>query len=200
MIPMLSLYFCLSIFSCEKEKEEKKPVKISENQEKTKLSPIKRGEMLVNGIGCHDCHTPKKMTPQGPALDMDKMLSGHPSEEKLAAYNPEILQSYALFSYGLTAAIGPWGTSFAANLTPHETGIASWTESQFMTAIKKGKYKGMEGGRELLPPMPWQSYSQLPDEDLKAIFAYLKSINPVDNAVPNPIPPSGPAPGQAAGQ
>jgi hypothetical protein len=56
--------------------------------------------------------------------------------------------------------------------------------------MKDGKYKGLENSRTLLPPMPWQGYSQMPDEDLKAIFAYLKSIKPVSNLVPMAIPPT----------
>jgi hypothetical protein len=130
------------------------------------------------------------MTDKGPVLDPDKLLSGHPANEVLLPYDNEILKSYALFSMGLTAAIGPWGTSFSANITSDETGIGTWTEEQFMTAIRKGKFKGQEGGRELLPPMPWMFYKNFPDEDLKAIFAYLKTVKPVENVVPAPLPPS----------
>lgn len=153
------------------------------------VSPIKRGEMLVTATGCHDCHSPKKMTDKGPIIDPDRLLSGHPANEVLGAYDVETAKSYLLFTPGLTAAIGPWGTSFAANLTPDDTGIGGWTEAQFLTAIKHGKYKGMENNRPLLPPMPWQSISNLPDADLKAMFAYLQSIKPVSNLVPPPIPP-----------
>jgi hypothetical protein len=88
-----------------------------------------------------------------------------------------------------TAAVGPWGTSFAANLTPDQTGIGTWTEEQFIRAMKQGKWKGLENSRNLLPPMPWQGYSQLPEDDLKAIFAYLKSIKPIYNSVPMAISP-----------
>tara|TARA_R110002094_G_scaffold3622_1_gene11771 strand:- start:315 stop:614 length:300 start_codon:yes stop_codon:yes gene_type:complete len=88
---------------------------------------------------------------------------------------------------GLTAAVGPWGTSFAANLTPDETGIGNWSEAQFLKAIKEGKFKGMENTRPLLPPMPWTEYRNFTDEDLKAIFAYLKTIKPIDNVVPAAI-------------
>ena len=56
----------------------------------------------------------------------------------------------------------------------------------FMT---QGKHKGMENGRHLLPPIPWESFQALTDEDLRSIFAYLKSIPPVDNIVPEPVPP-----------
>jgi hypothetical protein len=56
-------------------------------------------------------------------------------------------------------------------------------------SIKEGKYKGLDNSRPLLPPMPWEGYSKLPDEDLKAIYAYLKSIKPVKNIVPQAILP-----------
>jgi mono/diheme cytochrome c family protein len=46
-------------------------------------------------------------------------------------------------------------------------------------------------GRELSPAMPWKAYRKLTDEELKAIFAYLKSLPPIDNAVPDLIPPAG---------
>ena len=89
----------------------------------------------------------------------------------------------------LTAWVGPWGVSYAANLTPDETGIGNWEEKNFFTAIREGKYKGIPTGRPLLPPMPWDMYSHMTDDELKAIFAYLKSINPISNAVPPPQPP-----------
>jgi hypothetical protein len=187
---ILSLFLlCVLTWSCETPKKDEAKVKLYEAKTETKVDPVKRGEFLVNAIGCHDCHSPKKMTSKGPMIDPSRMLSGHPSNEKLAPYDSKTAQAYVLFNMNLTAAVGPWGTSFAANLTPDDTGIGTWTEQQFITAIKKGKFKGQEGGRELLPPMPWPSYSQFPDEDLKAIFAYLKSLKPVENVVPAPVPP-----------
>jgi hypothetical protein len=89
----------------------------------------------------------------------------------------------------LTAWVGPWGISYAANLTPDETGIGNWSEQQFIKAIREGKLKGMDGTRPLLPPMPWQEFGQMKDEELKAIFAYLKTIKPVNNVVPPAAPP-----------
>ncbi|MCH4553653.1 c-type cytochrome [Aestuariibaculum lutulentum] len=187
---ILTSLCCASLMACiSKEKKETtedyEPVEVKE----VAIDPIKRGEHLVNAIGCHDCHTPKKFTEKGMELDFDRLLSGHPADEILPPYDEETAKSYLLFNMGLTAATGPWGTSFGANLTPDATGIGSWSEKQFLTAIKKGLYKGMEGSRPLLPPMPWQSYKNLPDDDLKAIFAYLKTIKPIDNLVPSNIPP-----------
>lgn len=150
---------------------------------------VKRGEYLSNILGCDDCHTPKTMTPQGPVPDMARRFMGHPADEPFsAADKKELIQSQfvAVFSPGMTAAAGPWGVSYAANITPDDTGIGTWTEAQFIKAIREGKSKGMEGTRPILPPMPWPSYKNMTDEDLKALFAYLKTIKPINNVVPNP--------------
>ena len=84
--------------------------------------------------------------------------------------------------------MGPWGTSFAANITPdNATGIGGWTAEHFIKTMRTGKHLGI--GRPLLPPMPWFDIAVLNDADLKAIYVYLKSMKPVQNAVPAPIPP-----------
>jgi hypothetical protein len=56
--------------------------------------------------------------------------------------------------------------------------------------MTQGKYKGLDNSRMLMPPMPWQSYSEMKEEDLNAIFEYLKTIKPIENIVPNHIPPN----------
>lgn len=146
------------------------------------------GKYLVLTHGCDDCHTPKKMGPMGPEPDMSRHLSGHPADEVLPKHDPSLVgmapDKWILANMGFTAYVGPWGTSYAANLTPDGTGMGGWTKEQFMAAIKEGWYKGMEGTRKLLPPMPWQVYSQISDNELSAIFAYLQSIPPVQNAIP----------------
>lgn len=181
---------CIVLTACNFEKNEKLPEKMYEPKTaEVEMSQTERGKMLISAVGCNDCHSPKKMTDRGPILDPDRLLSGHPANEALGAYDMETAKSYVLMSPGLTAAIGPWGTSFAANLTPDDTGIGGWTEAQFLIAIKHGKYKGMENSRPLMPPMPWQTIALLPDSDLKAMFAYLQSIKPVSNLVPAHIPP-----------
>jgi len=147
-------------------------------------SMVKRGGYLVSIMGCNDCHTPKKMGPQGPYLDEERILSGHPSEVPVPPYDASTSKNWILFNQMLTNYVGPWGTSFSANLTPDSTGIGSWTEAQFLKAIREGKYKGLDNTRPLLPPMPWQEFRNASDVDLKAIFAYLKSLKPVHNVVP----------------
>ncbi len=163
--------------------------------------PAKRGEYLVSILGCDDCHTPKIMTPQGPAPDMGRRLMGHPATEVYtadAAIQKLVDERHvAIFSPGMTGAVGPWGTTYSANLTPDDTGLGAWTEAQFVKALREGKSKGLDGTRPIMPPMPIAVYRNLTDEDLKAMFAYLKTIKPVNNVVPAPAlaPPPPPAAG-----
>ena len=185
-----AIFFAL-LFSCKSNEKEKKDIELYEPINVTEvINPAERGKYLVDTNGCHDCHSPKKFTEKGIELDPDRLLSGHPADEKLAPYDQKTAQAYILFTMGLTSATGPWGTSFSANLTPDATGLGSWTEDQFLTCIKKGLYKGLEGSRPLLPPMPWEHYKNFTDDDLKAVFAYLKTIRPVENLVPAAIPPT----------
>ncbi|MBE7169764.1 MAG: cytochrome c [Williamsia sp.] len=153
-------------------------------------SLVKRGKYLVNVMGCQDCHSPKVMGPHGPELDTSRLLSGHPAQIPIGPVDTNSLKAWVLFSPDLTATVGPWGVSFSANLTSSASGAGSWTEERFFKAIREGKSKGMDGNRMLLPPMPWQEIAQASDEDLKAVFAYLKSTKPVDNVVPEPIAPN----------
>lgn len=146
------------------------------------------GEHLVAIAGCHDCHTPKKMGPNGPELDMERALSGHPAEESVPDLNRKELEAKgAAATQSLTSWIGPWGVSFTANLTSDPTGIGNWTLNQFTTALREGKSKGIATNRSLLPPMPLMK--DLSDQEIEAIFAYLQSTKPVSNVVPQPIPP-----------
>jgi hypothetical protein len=80
--------------------------------------------------------------------------------------------------------------SFAANLTPDkETGLGEWSEETFIHALRTGKHQGQANGRDILPPMPIQDYKEATDEDLKAIWAYVRSRPAIKNRVPTPIPP-----------
>lgn len=153
-------------------------------------SQAKWGEHLVTIAGCNDCHTPKKMTPAGPVDDTTLMLSGHP--EKLPA--PDVDRK-AMESKGLvvtadfTAWIGPWGITYSANLTPDESGLGNWKEEQFLYAIKNSTSKGLAGSRPLMPPMSMMPVKLMKDEELRAIFAYLRTIKPVKNNSVQPTPP-----------
>ena len=184
LLPLLALsaITTISIISCNNPDASAEISKTVSND-----SLIRRGDYLVSSIGCDDCHSPKIMGPQGPQLDMEHRLSGYPAERPLAKVEGSDLKNgWMLFGSDLTSAVGPWGISFASNLTSDSTGIGNWTEAQFFTAIRQGKSKGIASNRELLPPMPWQNFSKLSDADLKAIFAYLKSTKPVRNVVPAP--------------
>ena len=160
-------------------------------------SPEKWGEHIVHIAGCHDCHTPKNMTDHGPEPDMTRMLSGHPAGSPDPVVNRKDAESKGLIvTSDLTTWVGPWGVSYTANLTPDSTGTKSWTEEQFMYAIKNGIYKGLPGGRPMLPPMPWAEYKNMTDGELKAVFAYIKSVKPISNVVPPPKPPVSAPPGK----
>jgi hypothetical protein len=152
-----------------------------------KQDPIKRGAYLVKVGACNECHTPFKMGPKGPEPDMTRMLSGHP-ESLVMPKPPKLGESpwLVLSSATNTAYAGPWGISYAINLTPDQnTGLGIWTEDMFVKAIRTGKHFGTS--RPILPPMPWQSYSNMTDEDLKSIYAFLRSIPPISNKVPDPV-------------
>lgn len=151
-----------------------------------------RGEYLVGIIGCADCHTPKKMTEKGPVPDMDRYMMGYDASRPLPPVPEQVpLGPWVLLTGDLTAAVGPWGTSYAGNLTPHETGIGNWTLDQFRKALREGKYKGIDQSRPLMPPMPVEAYRNLTDEDLEAIFRYLNTLDPIENIVPGYQPPAG---------
>jgi mono/diheme cytochrome c family protein len=158
---------------------------------------VKRGEYLVTIGGCNDCHTPWKMGPKGPEQDMSRMLSGHPEQIAISAAPEQGAEPWMInLSGSFTAWSGPWGVSFTANLTPdQETGIGRWTEQNFIETMRTGRHEGR--GRQILPPMPWFNYAKMTDEDLKATFAYLRSIPAIKNRVPDPLPPAAAA--QAAG-
>lgn len=145
---------------------------------------VERGKYLVTVAVCNDCHTPFKMGPNGPEPDMSRMLSGHPEGAKLPA-PPKLSQQWAMAGSGdNTAWAGPWGISYTANLTPdRNTGIGIWDEDMFVKTIRNGRH--MANGRPLNPPMPWPWFAKMTDEDLKAIFAYLQTIPPIQNHVPD---------------
>lgn len=151
---------------------------------------VSRGEYLVTVTGCGDCHTPMKMGDNGPEPDTARLLSGHP--EGLAMPAPPELPAGPWIWVGSgtnTAFAGPWGVSYAPNLTPDpDTGIGIWTEDIFVSALRTGRHWGQS--RPILPPMPWPGYSRMTDDDLRAVFAYLRSVPPIHNRAPEsePVP------------
>lgn len=145
---------------------------------------IERGAYLARIGGCNDCHTPLKNGPNGPEPDVDRMLAGHPAGERMPA-PPKLPPGpwVSLASATNTAFAGPWGVSYASNLTPDaETGIGSWTEAKFVETLRSGRHHG--GKRAILPPMPWRNVARLTDDDVRSLFRYLTSLPPIANQVP----------------
>lgn len=151
-------------------------------------SLIKRGEYLVSVIGCEDCHSPKRMGPKGPELIPELRFSGFQENATLPPADAAALKNgWVLMGGDLTVTVGPWGTTYASNISSDSTGIGGWKEEQFVKALREGKSKGLDGARPIMPPMPWQNLSKLSDHDIKAMFAYLKSVKAVKNVVPQPV-------------
>jgi hypothetical protein len=154
---------------------------------------VKRGGYLVLVGGCNDCHSPKIMTPQGPVLDTTKLLSGHPAGSPLPPLDANAGKPghWYYAAPDLTAWVGPWGISYTYNLTPDSTtGLGTWTADMFIKTMRTGKHMGLDNGRPILPPMPWQEIGRMADDDLKAIFAYLQTLPAVKNTIQAPTPPN----------
>jgi mono/diheme cytochrome c family protein len=132
----------------------------------------RHGEYLVELLGCGTCHTDGALvgTP-----DLDKALAG--SQTGIAWSNP-LGDKFP-------------GIIYPPNITPDiETGIGSWSDQQIADAVRAGV--GRHGNRRMTV-MPWQGYAKISEEDIEAITAYLRSIEPVSHKVPDEV-----APGQEA--
>jgi hypothetical protein len=168
------------------------PAQKAEQKALTFEQSAARGKHLTLVSGCNDCHTPLTMTANGPAPDWSRELSGHPAELVMPPA-PELRPDApwnGSMSITNTAWAGGWGVSFTANLTPdNETGTGTWTKQNFIDTIKNGRHLG--AGRPLLPPMPAAMYANYSNEDLGAIYDYLRTLKPIKNQVPAPIAPKG---------
>jgi len=89
------------------------------------------------------------------------------------------------FSGGQIIAL-PSGKVASANLTPDPSGISYYDEALFIKAMRTGNV----GARELNDAMPWMILGKMTDQDLAAIFAYLKTLKPVTHVVDNSLPPT----------
>jgi len=118
----------------------------------TQEQKIARGRVLSWASGCNDCHTPGGLYGMP---DTTRMLSGSELGWR-----------------------GPWGVSYPRNLTPHETGLATWSEDDIITAFRQGH---RPDGSPLLPPMPWAAYAHMSDEDAHALAAFIKSLPPIEH-------------------
>jgi cytochrome c553 len=144
-------------------------------QRGTASPAVERGRYLVQITGCHDCHSPKV---EGMVPDLKRALSGRPGTTPL----PTAAKGEVHASLDLTAWTGPWGSSVASNLTPDPaTGLGTrYTEASFIATMRTGK---KPNGTMIQPPMPSDVYKNMTDDDLKAIFAYLRTIPAIRNAV-----------------
>lgn len=192
-ITAVLLLFASSI-ACTEKSEQKADEQTTEGtagEQAAAADPVAHGKALVMHGMCHDCHTPKKFTAEGAMeFDWSLTLAGHTEGTKLPPMDKKALQPgyWVLGTPDLTAWVGPWGISYAMNLTPDEqTGLGLWTEDVFIQAMRTGKHMGT--GRPILPPMPWNFVGDMSDDELKAIFAYMKSLPPIKNVVPQPVAP-----------
>lgn len=180
-LTIFSMIFLLSALGCGRGRTERR-------------FTASRGKYLVTIGGCHDCHTPKVPGPNGaPVPDTTRLLSGHPEKEAPPSWSPEDMKQKGVAAATnpmLTAWAGPWGVSYASNLTPDkETGIGEWSANTFITAMRTGKHQGQPNGRDILPPMPWFNLKEARRTDLRSIWEYLRSLPPIKNQVPFPTPP-----------
>ena len=117
---------------------------------------LERGTYLMKSVvACGNCHTPK--TRRGKDIQGMELAGGLRIEE-------------------------PGFIAYPANITPDkETGIGNWTDEQIVTAFREGR---RPDGTVIRPPMPIEWYRMMSDRDAKAIVAYLRSVKPVKNKVP----------------
>ena len=180
-MPRNFLIFCTAVFLVGA------VIVLNINSVESQSDMVQRGKYLVDGVGaCGHCHTPRA----GAEYNMDMYLAGHPSNAPSPRYNFSMMQQgiFILTSPDMSAFSGPFGTSFASNLTPdNETGLGEWTEKMFIDAMRTGHHQGDMNNRKIFPPMPTKHYGQMNDADLKAIWAYLRTIKPVKNEVSPPL-------------
>lgn len=124
-----------------------------------KSDPISYGKYLITAAACTDCHT--------------RMERGEFVGEPYAGGNVYPMPDGSLVT--------------SANITPHETGIGSWTKEMFIARFKafsKETYipRKVETG-QFQTIMPWPMYAEMDEEDLGAIYDYLQTIAPADNRI-----------------
>ena len=182
---MLVAVAFISTQCTDEKKEDTSEVKPAVAQYGAFDSQVKWGEHLVKVGGCNDCHTPKKMGPNGIELDMSLMLSGHPAQMPPADFDPkEAAKKGLIVTQTFTAWTGPWGTTYAVNLTSDSTGIGNWKEEQFVKCLHEKKWMGLDNTRPLMPPMSLMPVTEMSEDELKAIFAYLKTTPALKNVAP----------------
>lgn len=125
-----------------------------------KSEQVLYGKYMANAAGCIECHTKQDKGQKLPGMD---------------------------FAGGFEFRIPPYGIVRSPNITPHATGIGAWTEEAFVNRFKfyaDSSYvpATLEAG-QFQTVMPWTMYATMEEEDLKAIYAYLRTVAPVENQV-----------------
>jgi mono/diheme cytochrome c family protein len=144
-----------------------RPARTEANPPPARGPTAEYGRYLADNVGlCADCHTPRGGLQQAP--DRHRLYAGDASPPSAFPANP-------------------------SNLTPDaETGIGRWTEEEFLRTLRTGTDPA---GNRLHPFMPWREYRRMTDDDLRAIYRYLRTLPPIRNPVPRraptPSPPSG---------
>jgi mono/diheme cytochrome c family protein len=137
----------------------------SNNKEDSLKKVIERGSYLANHVAaCIHCHSKRDFSKfSGPVIPGTEGGGG------------------ALFDNKILDAIP--GTLYGKNITPDkETGIGSWTDDEILRAITQGINKK---GDTLFPLMPYVRFNKMAKEDLLSIIAYIKTLKPIKNKVPD---------------
>ncbi len=100
--------------------------------------------------------------------------------------DPQALPIPGMLFAGGRVFVRPWGTAASPNLTQDASGISYYDEAQFLRTIRTGHV----GARALNPTMPYRYFRKMSDDDLKSIFAYLRTMPPVQHRVDNAEPPT----------
>lgn len=124
-----------------------------------KSDPVAYGAYITHAAGCVECHTPVK----GGQLIREQLFSGGREFEM------------------------PGGKVTSSNLTPDKTGLGGWSADQFVDTFKQYQDSTWKSPRLAITDpntlMPWMMYSSMKEEDLRAVFAYLQSLQPVARTV-----------------
>ncbi len=142
-------------------------------------SYVERGKYLVDHLAeCVGCHTP--LGPGGPGdSDMNLYLSGVPEKFAGVKIGPPQVAGFP----------GPGGAKYyPKNITPDpETGIGKWSEEQFVKTLKTSIRP--DGTRYDSSDMPWNYFKNMKEEDIRAIYRYLRTVKPIRNKVPANVSP-----------
>lgn len=142
---------------------------------------IERGRYIAQITGCDACHTPSREE-----YDMEA-LAALPPEEAIPLIQDIAFNDQATWDMdrymagGRVFPLGPQGVIVTRNLTPdEETGLGEWTDQEIMDAITLGVARD---GHQMFPIMPYHTYNRMAEDDLNAVIAFLRSLEPVENDV-----------------